>query len=72
MVTVMSAAASGAMLAQKLTSPIGSRVVSVGEEVISLHRPWLIIAILGIHILGRRGVEGVDAAIFVDVVDQLV
>lgn len=57
---------------QVLTCPIADRAVSIREEVISLERPRVVVAVLDGHILCGSGVEGIDATILIQVVDQLI
>ena len=55
-----------------LTSPVAHGAVCIGEEVICLERPRVVVLMLDSHILSGSGIESIDAAILIDVVNQLV
>lgn len=55
-----------------LTSPIAYWAVCIGEKVISLERPRVVVLMLYGDILSWNGIECVDSTILIDVVDQLV
>ena len=53
------------------TRPVAVGAISIGEEIIRLHRPTdVAVAGLGGNIIGRCGVQYIDTAIGVHVVDQ--
>jgi len=54
------------------TGPVACGAVRIGEEVVGLQRPGVVEGVLGVHVRLGRGVQGVHAAVQVDVVDQLV
>ena len=54
------------------TCPVTHWAVSIWEEIIGLERPRVVVGVLCSHVLGWSGIEGVDAAILIEVVDQLV
>lgn len=54
------------------TGPEAGWAIRVWEEVVGLERPGHVVRVLGRRVACRRGVEHVDTAVQVGVMDQLV